>query len=72
MLNTFENVYSEVAGSEPPAAILELMARRDTLDNDVRELLTAVEPESARDALTALYELHREESRLLLELLRRK
>lgn len=66
-----QNTFVETLGGHVPAELAEMVARRNTAENDLRELLTAVEPESARQALTALYELHQEETRLLLALMHR-
>lgn len=52
-------------------ALAEKVHRRDTLEKDFQELLTAVEPDGARLALAALYELHVEDTRLILEMIRR-
>lgn len=66
-----QNTFVEYLGGHVPAELSEMVARCHTIENDLREFLTAVEPESCRQALNALYELHQEETRLLLAMMRR-
>lgn len=55
----------ELVGEPIPDPINQLMHRRDTAENDLRELMTAVSPDDRR-AMMAFYEFHQEEVRLLL------